>query len=111
MYWKLLSELYEENTNKTDPSTTISPGQWYDYLYDLKQDKMNSPIEIEIKQKLKTLQNTKIFNELDYHITENEVQKAIANLKITKLPALTKYVMKCSKSIVTLMCMQSLELT
>ena len=83
-YWKVLSELNEEHTNKIDPSTTIPPGQWYDYLYDLKQDKLNSPIEIEIRQKLEILEKTKIFNELDYQITEKEVQKAISNLKNNK---------------------------
>ena len=87
-YWKLLNELLENNTNKIDPSTTISPGDWYDYLFNLKTDGTSSIIENDLNIKLQEMEQCKVFNELDYAITEKEVTNAIAKLKNNKTPGL-----------------------
>lgn len=83
-YWKILNEISGNNHDKENPFSNISPGDWYDYLYDLKQDKVSSPIEKKMNDKLKLLEQINIFNELDYKITDKEVLKAISNLKNNK---------------------------
>lgn len=82
-YWRILSELCNEN-NETNTSMKISPGEWYDYLYNLKNDNKISSIETEIKNKLKLLECDNIFNELDFQITNKELKSAFKSLKNNK---------------------------
>lgn len=87
-YWKILNELLGNDSEKSDPSTTISPGDWYDYLFNLKTDRIPSRIENDLHTKLKKLEENVIFNELDFSITEKEVTDAITKLKNNKTPGL-----------------------
>ena len=87
-YWKILTSLLEDNTDKIDPSTTISPGEWYNYLFNLKTRTMKSTIEDELQIKLKIAEHRKIFNELDFAITVKELTNALMKLKNNKTPGL-----------------------
>ena len=82
-YWRLLNELCG-NENTPDTSSKISPGEWYDYLYDLKKDNKTSPIEHDIATKVSILERTNIFNELDFSVTNKELTSAIKQLKNNK---------------------------
>ena len=87
-YWKILDELLNDNESKNDPSQKIQPGDWYDYLLELKTDNKISNIEEKIKSKLCKLERNNIFNELDYKITMKEIRISISQLKNNKSPGL-----------------------
>lgn len=87
-YWKILNDLLDSTKDKIDPSSTISPGEWYDYIFNLKTQTKHSTIENELNIRLKEMEKEKIFNELDFAITFKELTDAIAKLKNNKTPGL-----------------------
>ena len=67
LYWKLLDEL--KNSDKVNKSEVISSSDWIKHFSSLNEQKRipNS----EVLDKLKHLKKQKVFNELDYLISEN----------------------------------------
>ena len=106
-YWKILNELLENKNEKSNPSTSISPGDWYDYLLSLKTDGKTSSIEDTIDKKLQCLERNKMFNELDFCIKEKEIQKSLMQVKTNKavgLDGICNEMLKCAnKAMVNLM--------
>ena len=105
-YWKILDSLLNDNITKTEPSNSIQPGDWYDYLFQLKTDNKISAIEDIIKIKLAQLEECTIFNELDFKITEKEVHDSISKLKNNKATGLdnicNEMLKNSSKIVITL---------
>ncbi|XP_071132876.1 uncharacterized protein [Mytilus edulis] len=83
LYWNLINELQEKNETKkkcgVQPSTLISHFQKLSQLKGEFQSRYT-----ELCEKLKQLENSKCFNELDSVITESEISKAISHLKCNK---------------------------
>ncbi|CAG2202750.1 unnamed protein product [Mytilus edulis] len=83
LYWNLINELQEKNETKkkcgVQPSTLISHFQKLSQLKGEFQSRYT-----ELCEKLKQLENSKCFNELDSFITESEISKAISHLKCNK---------------------------
>ena len=84
-YWKLLDELKNKtNNNKEKPENNISPKEWKEYFENLNTIKYQNQELEEMKQKLNSVENDTVFNELDYTISSDEISKAIKSLKNSK---------------------------
>ena len=67
----------------------ISPSDWISHFQNLNtvKDKFKSRIE-DLEKKLETLENSRVFNQLDVPITEQEIVLAISQMKINKAPGI-----------------------
>jgi hypothetical protein len=85
-YWKLLEALkHSENDNKTSGSP-ISPDEWHTHFETLfKQHPPNNSVhEAQILRELEQRENEKVFNELSFQITSDEIKVAAKHLKAGK---------------------------
>lgn len=82
-FWQILQDLKEGN--KENHADKIEPGQWYQYLVTQNKNKSNKEEDQAIKDAISALDN-KSFNELDFQITELELNTAISKLKNNKSP-------------------------
>lgn len=79
--WQLINELqgkhYDQETN------CISPLDWMSHFQNLNtvKDKFKSRME-DLEKKLETLEHSRVFNEMDVPITEQEIVLAISQMKI-----------------------------
>jgi hypothetical protein len=84
-YWKLLYELKHNSKNTTD--TSISCNDWRDHFKKLNKTPEDFQVQGQFLQdQLKEAEKTSlpIFNELDFHITLKEINKAKRKLKHSK---------------------------
>ena len=79
-YWKLLDEL--KNSDKIDKSENISSSEWIKHFSALNEQ--DSIPNSDILDKLRDLEKEKVFNELDYLISEKEISSCIKDLKNKK---------------------------
>ena len=71
--WKILETL--KNQEKKDPKDAISPEVWYEYYKRMYSNKNED--ENDFVQQLMILESVKVFNKLDYIITQDEIRRAI----------------------------------
>ena len=96
-YWKLLDSLKESKQSNHIPSE-----EWEMYFR-----KLNTPSTIvseEFKQKLMDLEKLKIFNKLDFRISNIEITQAIKSLKMNKsvgFDAVSNEMLRYSQHIMT----------
>jgi hypothetical protein len=84
-YWKLVNEL----RGKDQKHTISDPSQFYEHFKNLNTIEVAPTKErLEIIGKLKKLSDERIFNELDYKISETEISQAIRTLKNGKASGL-----------------------
>lgn len=82
LYWKLLDEL--KNTDKMNSkSETVPSSEWLSHFSSLNDQKVTS--NTEVTDKLKILEQDKIFNELDFLISEKEILQSLKELKNKKI--------------------------
>ena len=79
-YWKLLDQLKSKHNSFSEDASHV-PNEWYDYFKHLNEDTFTDK---KIDKLLNDLEKDKIFNELDYIISEEEILKAIKDLKNNK---------------------------
>ena len=76
-YWSLLDSL--SSSEKKSNTSMISPAEWFEYFRNI--NALSSAGSLDIKEKLREIENEKIFSELDYKISEKEISDAICSLK------------------------------
>lgn len=81
VYWKLLDEFRGVNKYENTKESSISPQEFFNHFQGLNT---NSYSDKEIEESLTQSERIKIFNELDYMITNQEIVKAISGLKKNK---------------------------
>ncbi|XP_071177865.1 uncharacterized protein [Mytilus edulis] len=82
-YWQLLDKIKNISNNSQNKSeNTIDPSEWQEYFQKLNKNEQYS--DDLIKKKLESFHNENVFNELDYLITPEEIEKAIKSLKNSK---------------------------
>ena len=81
-FWKIIDKLQQaKNGTKTDKND-VSAQLWVDHFKGLMvQDKNISPAHQEIIDFIQDKKNLSLFNNLNFKITESEVNRAIKNLK------------------------------
>jgi predicted transcriptional regulator len=80
-YWKLLDQLKSKDNSFSEDASHVPENEWYDYFKHLNEDTFTDK---KIDKLLNDLEKDKIFNELDYIISEEEILKAIKDLKNNK---------------------------
>ncbi|MCG8046148.1 MAG: reverse transcriptase domain-containing protein [Candidatus Thiodiazotropha endolucinida] len=80
-YWKLLDELKDDNKNH-NKGEAISSSDWLKHFSSL-NDQTITP-NTDFKDKLEYLEKEKVFNELDYLLSEKEILNGIKELKNKK---------------------------
>ena len=87
-YWKLLEALKKSDSNNGNEESPISPGDWVKHFQELfkPHSHVNTKEEKELLQELDNLEKNKVFNELSFRITLNEVGEAVSRLKSGKAP-------------------------
>ncbi|CAG2216007.1 unnamed protein product [Mytilus edulis] len=80
-YWALLQSLSNESSTKGDTSN-ISNSDWLHYFKKLNSNSL--PVNKELIDSLNKLEKHNIFTELDYKITEKEINEAVKSLKNNK---------------------------
>ena len=88
-YWNLLKMLKASET-QNDTTNPIPADEWIKHFTEIyKSPAMSGTLEEEaIINELKTLENTKIFNELSFRFTMDEVKTSILQLKPGKTPGI-----------------------
>lgn len=81
-YWNLLKQLQDMQPSLGSPADKIPPDEWERYFSSLLNRKIDT--SQPFYDNLKALEQDNIFNELNFHITEQEVKKVIKNLKTNK---------------------------
>ena len=82
-YWSLLEKLnHLDKPSSSSPSDEIPEEEWFRYFKSL--NKNNKNVDSSFLNKLKDLENVKIFTELDNRISNKEIINAIASLKNNK---------------------------
>jgi hypothetical protein len=77
MYWKMINELQEKQTD-SDNNNCISPTRWLKHFQSLNEGKEHFKSRIkDLEDKLKRLEGTNCFNELDFQISLDEIANAI----------------------------------
>ncbi|CAG2234647.1 unnamed protein product [Mytilus edulis] len=85
LYWKILSNLQEKHTDTNE--NCITPSMWLKHFQGLNEGKEHFLSRInELEGKLKSLENVKCYNELDFPIPESEIVDAISKIKKNKSP-------------------------
>ena len=79
-YWSLLCNLDKSNDNQNNE---ISGEDWYAYFKELNTSSNETDMDF-ILDKLKKVEVTKVFNELDFKISMKEISDAISSLKSKK---------------------------
>ena len=83
-YWKLLQKMKDI---KNDPCDNISIKEWESYfrkLNNTESGNTSNPIDDQIINDLAKLEETKVFNEMDFKIKNDEITCAIRKLKNKK---------------------------
>ncbi|CAG2236063.1 unnamed protein product [Mytilus edulis] len=81
-----VSNLQEKHTDTNE--NCITPSMWLKHFQGLNEGKEHFLSRInELEGKLKSLENVKCFNELDFPIPESEIADAISKIKKNKSPA------------------------
>ena len=81
-YWNLLDKLKKINDNSNASSNNVPLNEWHAYFKTLlTTDQKLDHVDNRLKSELKHLENQKIFNELDYKITAEEISRAVNKLK------------------------------
>ena len=85
-YWKLLEALKQSENDTQTNDTSISPDDWTTHFRSLfsQHPLNNSEQEKEILKELEQRENEKIFNELSFKITNDEIKNAAKHLKSGK---------------------------
>ncbi|CAG2247070.1 unnamed protein product [Mytilus edulis] len=97
-YWALLQSLSNESSTKGDTSN-ISNSDWLHYFKKLNSNSL--PVNKELIDSLNKLEKHNIFTELDYKITEKEINEAVKSLKNNKsssFDSIINEMLKCSQS-------------
>ena len=82
-YWSLLEKLnHLDKPSSSSPSDEIPGEEWFRYFKSL--NKNNKNVDSSFLNKLKDLENVKIFTELDCRISNKEIINAISSLKNNK---------------------------
>lgn len=101
MYWKMINELQEKQID-SDNNNCISLTRWLKHFQSLNEGKEHFKSRIkDLEDKLKKLEGTNCFNELDFPISLDEIANAISKIKLNKSPGLdnvTNNMIKCSQS-------------
>lgn len=102
-YWSMLNELQEKQYDSSNDC--IPPSKWLKHFQGLNEgkEKFRSRVN-ELENKLKILEKEICFNELDFPISEKEIDVAISQLKLNKSPGLdnvSNNMIKSSKSTLT----------
>ena len=88
-YWKILSELKKEQSSPAQKINPIPLEDWVDYFSKLYKGKRPDETRVkEITNGVKNMEMMNTFNELDFQITTEEVNKAITKLKNKKSPGI-----------------------
>ena len=88
LYWNLMNDL-RGSKESDQKSSAVEPSAWVSHFTNLNQTREHfGPRLQEIKKSLDSLEKEKIFNELDYLISTDEINKAISKLKCNKSPGL-----------------------
>ena len=83
-YWKLLKNM---NNDSANPSDKIKLQEWELYFRNLNKPTITQD-DTNIKQRLKELEKTECFNEMDFKLSEKEVAKCMKTLKNNKASGL-----------------------
>ena len=108
LYWKILEDLRNNESKETDNSSPIPLDEWVQYF-----EKLNSIEHIQadhnhthtnnnILHKIEALEKSQTFCELDFKITEKEIDGALKKLKNNKSPGIdgiTGEMLKCGRQI------------
>ncbi|CAG2204319.1 unnamed protein product [Mytilus edulis] len=108
-YWALLQSLSNESSTKGDTSN-ISNSDWLHYFKKLNSNSL--PVNKELIDSLNKLEKHNIFTELDYKITEKEINEAVKSLKNNKsssFDSIINEMLKCSQSFL-LKCFNTIEI-
>ena len=98
-YWKIL-DLLKKGEKGEIPQNPIPAHEWVQHFRELfKSNPAKESDDLNILKELETLENTPIFNELSFFITEQEVVKGISELKAGKAPGLDNISSEIIKSI------------
>ena len=101
-YWNLINDL-KQNNDKNQVSSAVDPSTWVTHFQNLNQIKSNFKQRLQrLQEQLEALQNVKVFNELDAHISTDEISKAILKLKTNKSPGLdniSSNMLKCGQAV------------
>lgn len=105
-YWNLIEELEKLHSDKPQPDDNISPEKWLIHFKNLMQSKNRELNEKQrdIEDGLSNHPNRSTFTELDFHITYEEIEKAIDQLKTRKSSgsdSIINEMLKSGKSIIT----------
>ena len=106
-YWSLLKSLNNESSHKTGTSHIPNP-EWLQYFKKLNSSSFS--VDKDFIDSLNKIEKEKIFTELDYVITEKEINEAIKTLKNNKsggfdaiinemLKSSQVYLLKCFKKL------------
>jgi len=101
-YWNLLKELKQSQQTLSNPADKISPNEWEHYFSSLLDRK--SETSQPFLEDLNLLEQTKVFNELNFRITEKEVKTVIKNLKCNKAVGLDHIANEMLKSGLDVLC-------
>ena len=74
--------------NSSDPGESIPPSEWLDYFQNLLRKKNTAPTTL--LNELHILEGEPYFSELDYRITEGEINKALKRLNARASPGADK---------------------
>ena len=94
-YWKLLDQLKSKDNSFSEDASHVPENEWYDYFKHLNEDTFTDKL-------LNDLEKDKIFNELDYIISQEEILKAIKDLKNNKaagFDTIINEMLKCGQSV------------
>lgn len=88
-YWNLVNTLKENPAE--NPESAIESDTWHEYFSALNSVNPNHQGRVnDIAEKVKELETSKTFSNLDYRITETEIRTAIKQLKTNKAPGLDR---------------------
>ncbi len=85
-YWKLLEQLKQTEHSHVDPADNVSPNEWVSFFSNLYNDKGSG--SSEVSNEINKMELEPWFNELNFAITEEELQTAAKKLKNHKAPGL-----------------------
>ena len=85
-YWKLLEALKQADNRGGNKENPIAPDEWVKHFQELfkPHTPVNTKEEKELLQELEHLENIKVFNELSFRITSDEINIAMSQLKSGK---------------------------